>query len=762
MNFSYAINDLHKAYLAKGENYQIRSKHINADGSPKFINKLIFEKSPYLLQHAHNPLNWHAWNTDTFKIAKKANKLIFLSIGYSTCHWCHVMEEESFDDIDVAKILNKNFIAIKVDREVRPDIDELFMSAAQLLIGSGGWPLNVILTPDGKVFFAGTYLSKENLLNTLSQLQDLWINNPKKITTYADKVEKILQQTKFIDKRSFELNAEFFDKSVTAILENFDSFNGGFSITPKFPNETMLLLLLEAQRKKPDATKLNAITTTLDAMARGGIYDVVGGGFHRYAIDNMWLIPHFEKMLYNQAQLAEVYMTAYELTKIVNYKKVALKTLDYVINEMMDKNYGFYSATDADSEGVEGLFFIWDIEELKNILNKEEFQFTTAIFNISKNGNFEGKNIIYYHKTIEQYAKENNLNKDNLASIIDTILLKLYQARQKREKPLLDNKIILSWNAMMISSFIKAARILNDKKYINIAFKSIKFIENNFINNNSLKRIMLNTKVEIDAMLEDYAYLIQAYLDLYDYTHDRSWLFKAEKLNKAQIAKFWDYENFAFFSNIKTPNLRMKLKQGNDGAIASANAISFNNLVRLYRAIGVKNYKTKAEKLILTFSEDINQFPNNYAVMMLKIKDLFNDNSKIKYIYNANVRIELKKIENVYREESSKKTYYLNLELKKGWYINSFNPKQKNLIATKITNLDDKNWDIVKVNYPKESLKEVKFSKNKIAIYSGKINIELILLQKNKNSIKPKFSLNLQACNKNQCLSPEIVEFSNF
>ncbi len=730
---------LHQAYLDKGTDYKPRTTHLNKDGSPKFINNLIFESSPYLLQHAHNPVNWHSWGDKALNKAKKENKLILLSIGYATCHWCHVMEEESFDTEIVANEINKNFIAIKVDREVRPDIDSVFMAAVQLINRQGGWPLNMFLTPDGEAFFGGTYFPQQNFLSVLAQVNNIWHKEPQTVIKQATEIKQILQQAQRQTKTKQKLEIQVSQQAITGILNSFDDLQGGFGQAPKFPHESMLLLLLQEQQRQPTKEVLNAIELSLQAMAQGGLYDVVAGGFARYSTDNAWLVPHFEKMLYNQAQLALIYAKAYQLTNKPLYKRIARQTLDYVVREMQAKAGGFYSATDADSEGEEGTFFIWDNKELQQILSADEFKVASEIFDFSNNTVFEDKHIIRY------LSLDTN---PELFSKADAITDKLYKVRQKRIPPLLDNKILLSWNAMMASTFIKAGVILNDDKYINTASKTLKFLQS-FKQNGQLKRVLLGNQYNTDALLEDYGYLINLHLDLYDYSLDNNYLKQAKELMNTAITEFWDKEYYGFFDT-KAKYLYVKLKNADDGAIPSANAVIFIALTRLLLRDNDNNYQEYADKLVTAFSQNIASNPQYYSIMIIGLNNLSQSELGIRqWLYKGKISAKLSKINNVYK---------LNINMADGYHINSNKPLQKDLIATSIENLDSKNWQITNISYPKAEYQKLAFSKDKLEVYTKDIALELNLVQKSKTYTKPKLKLTLQACNDTVCLAPVSTE----
>ncbi|CAB9544851.1 Uncharacterized protein YyaL [Bathymodiolus brooksi thiotrophic gill symbiont] len=716
---AHSDQDLQSAYQQKSSDYQPRTKHLD-NGKAKFTNHLILANSPYLLQHAHNPVNWYGFNDEAFELAKQQNKLIFLSIGYATCHWCHVMEEESFEDLAVAEVLNKNFIAIKVDREVLPDVDSHFMGIAQLLTGSGGWPLNVVLTPAGDGFFAGTYFPKNTLITKLKQLQNVWQYEQNIITKTVESVKvALLEETSSTTKLPQNLQS----LAVQNLLKNFDEFDGGFGNAPKFPHEAQLLMLINEQMRYPSDDKLNAITTTLDNMASGGIYDIVGGGFHRYATDNAWLFPHFEKMLYNQAQLAMVYSKAYQLTHKPLYQRIAKQTLDYVIREM--QNGGFYSATDADSNGEEGLFFIWNIQELKAILGADFVEFQ-HYFELSNATEFEQDFVIHLK----------DINKIQAVDLIkiDTLLAKLYQVRQNRKKPLLDNKILLSWNALLLKTFVVASEI--DGKYLKVAQNLADFLLDNFYQK-YLQRVQIKGQTSQRAIFEDYAYFADGLIDLYDATGHKKYLTTAQKLTDEAIYNFWDKKNFGFkISNNKRINNNKEIY---DGAIFNANGVAYGVLNKLSTRTQDKKYQQFAQQLLLSFSTKIHKNPSAYASIVKNYSDKQQGIlANTVYAYDGRIKIQ-----------SSHNQVILNIE--KGWHINANKVLQKSLIATQLVS-----DNIKTINYPQEKRINLGFSKEKLAIYDEEITLNFSLKDKKFTLAK----LTLQACSDKVCLPPQQIKIS--
>ena len=737
ISMAHSITDLKKAYSEKGNDYRPRTEYIDGKGRAKFVNHLILESSPYLIQHAHNPVNWYSFSDEAFEKAKNENKPIFISIGYATCHWCHVMEEESFDDIEVAEFLNRYFVAIKVDREIRPDIDATYMNVTQLLNGTGGWPLNAVILPNGRAFFAGTYFPKPRLLDILSQIQTLWQNEQDKIIEQADKIFEIINSSNESAKTSVDRNV--LNKALDSMKSTFDELDGGFGQAPKFPHESMLLLLLDEQRRNPTDDKLNIITTTLDTMASGGLYDIVGGGFHRYSTDNSWLVPHFEKMLYNQAQLSLVYIRAYQVTQKPLYKRIATQTLEYLFKEMHDPHGGFFSATDADSEGEEGTYFVWTKDEIKSILNKDEFLDFNEWFDLSSFTNFEGNNIIRY--------KEIDVVNINDYDRIDTVLQKLYEVRNKRVPPITDNKVLLSWNALLIPSLLEAGDVFGNSKYTNQGLALADYLYSHFITNNQIYRVSIDGKLDTKALFEDYAYLANAFLSVFDYTADSIWLERVEHLASGMNDNFWDDDEYGFNMSRDNKYLNTSYKESYDGAIPSPNGVAYMLMIKLNERTNRNKYITQADKILEAFSSKINSDPYNYSTFISGYSNKHNgESSNIKYAYQGKIRVHTQSLD--------KSHILVNLDLDPAWHINSDQPIQDNLIGTKIENLDPKNWNLLNVTYPDDKLINLGFSAEKISVYDGHLSIKINIENNSKSYIAPSLSLALQACSDKVCLPP--------
>ena len=599
-----------------------QSKLTNKTQEKQYVNRLAKESSPYLLQHKNNPVDWYPWGDEAFQKALELNRPIFLSIGYSTCHWCHVMEEESFEDEQVAQLLNDSFISIKVDREERPEIDHLYMTVCQAMTGKGGWPLTIIMTPDKYPFFAGTYFPKKGrmgrpgMIELLPAISDAWLNKKDELIQSANQIKKYL-----IDSNNKELGDQLNQTILTTtnsqFINRYDKTHGGFGAKPKFPSPHNLIYLLRYHNMSGDKTSLLMVEKTLQEMRLGGIFDHVGFGFHRYSTDREWILPHFEKMLYDQAMLTLAYTEAYQITNNQLYKDTAEEILHYVQRDMTDKRGGFYSAEDADSEGEEGLFYLWTVEEIKNILSDEESELLINNYSLDKEGNYKDeatgkkteKNILYLKEPINNIESKNRLNE---------ITKKLYLAREKRIHPLKDDKILTDWNGLMIAAFAKAGDVFNSNDYIQQAEKSAQFILKNLTDNNGrlLKRYR-NGNAGIDAHLDDYAFFIWGLLELYEATFNVTYLTEAVQLSNIMVDEFWDITNGGFFlGSESSEKLIVRAKTGYDGAMPSGNSVAAMNCSKLNRITGETKWAEISDKIFMTFSNEIQKTPSGYASMV--------------------------------------------------------------------------------------------------------------------------------------------------
>ncbi len=589
--------------------------------SHKFTNALINETSPYLLQHAHNPVNWEAWHPEVLEKARKEKKLLLISIGYAACHWCHVMEHECFEDEEVAKMMNENFINIKIDREERPDVDQIYMDAIQMMSGNGGWPLNIVALPDGKPFWGVTYLPKESWVKSLNQLTELYKTDPNKIIGFANDLEKGIQAVNLVENKE---DADSY--SITQLnnaVENwstyFDTFLGGYKRAPKFMMPNNIDFLLHYGTSQNDEDVFEYVNTTLTRMAYGGIFDHVGGGFSRYSVDTKWHVPHFEKMLYDNGQLISLYSKAFAVTKNKLYKKVAEESIAFVLEELADENGGFYSSLDADSldengELEEGAYYVWKSEELKSLL-KDDFEIFKDYFNINSYGEWEENYVLIRDKSKEEIAKKHNLAINDLELVIDNSLKLLKKEREKREKPRLDDKILTSWNGLMLQGLVDAYRYLENSTYLELALKNASFIQKEMKKpDGGLYRNHKKGKSNINGFLEDYASVIEAYISLYEVTFDIKWLEEAQKLTDYSIEHFQDSNSKLFyFTSDDDDSLIRRTIETNDNVISASNSIMGKNLLKLHKVYINKGYGDLAHQMLKNIQGNFDESAQGFS-----------------------------------------------------------------------------------------------------------------------------------------------------
>jgi len=591
----------------------------------KFSNRLSSETSPYLLQHKNNPVDWYPWGEAALARAESEDKPIFLSIGYSACHWCHVMEHESFEDNEVANILNANFISIKVDREERPDIDSIYMDAVQMISGQGGWPMSMFLFPDLRPFYGGTYFPPEDrwgrpgFKSLLVRIVEMYKKDKDNLHTNALKIVESLQDYSVPQSSDGVLSRNYIMNAVSSLKERFDSTWGGFGEKPKFPPSMALMLLLRVWKRNGDKELLEIVEFTLQRMALGGMYDQLGGGFHRYSVDEYWLIPHFEKMLYDNALLVQVYIEAFQATKNEFYKSIATETLDYVLREMSSPEGGFYAAQDADSEGEEGKFFAWTPSEIYEVLGEKEGKFFTSFYGVTEKGNFEkGTNALFIQKPPKKFCEDNNIEYEKLLFLLQNGKEKLFLHREKRIKPGLDDKILTSWNGLMIGSMAKAGRILNNQNYLDFAEKSADFILDKMWNGERFVRSYRLESGKLNAYLDDYAFMIQGLTELYESTFNSRWLDAAVDIAHQMSKLFEDNESGGFFFTSKDhEKLIVRKKMSQDGAIPSGNSIAVLSLLRLSRISGEGVFEKMAEKTMKVFSHILDSAPAALHMMLV-------------------------------------------------------------------------------------------------------------------------------------------------
>ncbi|HMK54675.1 MAG TPA: thioredoxin domain-containing protein [Methanobacteriaceae archaeon] len=601
----------------------------------EFKNHLAREKSPYLLQHVNNPVDWYPWGEEAFQKAKEENKPVFLSIGYSTCHWCHVMARESFQDPEVGEILNQYFVAVKVDREERPDLDSIYMTVCQMMTGSGGWPLTIILTPELKPFFAGTYFPKESvgrgvgLKDLLLNVRDIWEQKKVELVKSADEVTSALLD--FAKTKSGELLDEsHLEETYHQLRENFDKDKGGFGGFQKFPTVHHLLFLLRYWKRTADKEALDMVEKTLQNMRMGGIWDHVGFGFHRYAVDPNWLVPHFEKMLYDQALLVLVYTEAYQATHHPLYRQTAQEIIEYLLRDMRSSEGGFYSAEDADSEGAEGKFYLWSLDELKDILTPEEVETARKIYNVNEEGNFQeestgiktGANILHLSQPLDMIAKIKGIKKEKLFSDLEVIRKKLFKSRETRIHPHKDDKILTDWNGLIIAALARTSQVFNNNEYREAAVEAVEFIKEKMMKDGKLWHRYRADEVKVNGNLDDYAFLMWGLIELYEATFNSSYLQLALNLNEILQDKFMDKDGGGFyFTSEDTTDILVRKKEAYDTAIPSGNSVIYLNMLRLASIMEDQQLDQQALMIEKAFSPLVLNSPTGFT-MFLSAVDL--------------------------------------------------------------------------------------------------------------------------------------------
>ncbi|MYA69752.1 DUF255 domain-containing protein [Candidatus Poribacteria bacterium] len=736
----------------------------NPDGSWKWTNRLVHETSPYLLLHAHNPVDWYPWNDEALALAKKEHKLIFLSVGYSTCYWCHVMEREVFSNPEIAEMMNENFINIKIDREERPDLDEIYMTATQLLVQRGGWPNSVFLTPDLKPFYAGTYFppadtpGRPGFPTILDAVHEAWVTREAEVIESANQISNTIEMA---TSRGFTaLNARAVDRSLTTsaldyLRTAYSHAYGGFGTAPKFPSPANLeFLLSEYQRESglqtpraKDESLLKMITHTLDMMAYGGMYDQIGGGFHRYSVDAKWLIPHFEKMLYDNAQLAKVYLRAYQLTQEPRYRRVAEEVFSYIFREMTAPEGGFYSALDAETDAEEGKYYVWTADEIQKILgNPKDTSRFNEIYGVDKGPNFEGKSVLYVPDGSEVEGSVKGLS---------TAREKLLTARFEREYPLLDTKIIVNWNGLMIDALAYGYQVLGEERYLTAASKAARFILETLRKpGGELWHTYTAGVVKQDAYLDDYAFFVRGLLGLHAATGENQWLDSARTLTDKMIQFFWDDKSGGFYyTKADAKHLIVRTKKPYDSAIPSGNAVAVRNLL----AFGT-DYRHYAEKTLRIFAESMAQSPSSFMYMHFALNDYLtseeDEDSSESSIVTATAKVK-EKADAVFNVE-------LQLKIAAGWHINANPAGQDNLIPTTVSVDANAPVEIVDITYPKGRTTRFEFSDQPLNIYEESLMISLRLKQKpnvtEKKNVPITLKLTYQPCNDTECLLPQTLD----
>tara|TARA_B100000508_G_scaffold137355_2_gene131741 strand:- start:22845 stop:24863 length:2019 start_codon:yes stop_codon:yes gene_type:complete len=585
----------------------------------KTTNELAKSHSPYLLQHADNPVNWVEWSSEAFEKAEKENKLVLVSIGYSACHWCHVMEHESFEDEEVAKIMNENFVCIKVDREERPDVDQVYMNAVQLMTQQGGWPLNCFTLPDGRPIYGGTYFQKENWKQVLKNLWNTYLEQPEKVEEYATKLKEGVQLSEMIQTQSIQSDFDLdeLQQLVSRWKRNFDFDHGGEDRAPKFPLPNNYEFLLKYGEIYKDTTVLNHVHKSLNKMAQGGIYDQIGGGFARYSVDAHWKVPHFEKMLYDNGQLLSLYAQAFQHQSSLEYKRVIKQTVNWLDREMLDaKNGGYFSALDADSEGVEGKFYTWSNKELEEILDKDDYSLVSDIYNVNEKGYWEnGQYILLRDQSLEHYAEQKNEEQQKLLKRIEEVDSSLLSIRSKRVRPGLDNKKITSWNALVIKGLADAGAALGNNDYVEKARDCADWIMNNMWSSTERKLFRIKNADDslINGFLDDYSNTIDAFIQLYERTFEVKWLNFAKELMEVSIELFSDEESGFFFYTEKNTELIARKMEINDNVIPSSNSVMAKNLWTLGVFFSNEVYLERSRQMLSNIYSSMSSYGSGYS-----------------------------------------------------------------------------------------------------------------------------------------------------
>ena len=586
----------------------------------KYTNLLIHETSPYLLQHAHNPVNWHPWGEEAFAEAKRENKPVLLSIGYSACHWCHVMEHESFENEEIAELMNTNFVNIKVDREERPDLDQIYMNAVQMMTHHGGWPMTVFLTPEGVPYYGGTYFPPVDRHNmpgfprVLIALAEAYRERPDEVAETSASVRKELERLSAAQESSELLSKDLLEIAYRGIIKNYDPINGGFGSAPKFPPAMVLEFLLRTNYRTGNTEALQIVTDTCRKMAEGGIYDQLGGGFHRYSTDSKWLVPHFEKMLYDNALLSRLYLHHYQVTQDSNARRIAEGILDYVVREMTSAEGGFYSTQDADSEGVEGKFFVWSHSEVEALLGKADATLFNEYYNVTPGGNFEEANILNVTGSVADVAAKNKMEPGALEALLAKSRKVLLDAREQRVKPDRDEKILTAWNGMMLASFAEAGAILDREDYTDVAIRNARFVLDTLRRDGLLLRTFKDGVAKLNGYLEDYAFLSEGLLTLYETTGESEWLEECLTLAAKMVEEFWDDEAGGFFFTGKShETLIVRSKDFFDNATPSGNSVAAEVVLRLASLTDNDDYRRRATTVLRLIVSGMTRYPAGFG-----------------------------------------------------------------------------------------------------------------------------------------------------
>jgi uncharacterized protein YyaL (SSP411 family) len=727
-------------------------------GRAIYTNRLILESSPYLLQHAHNPVDWYPWGEEAFEAAARTDKPIFLSIGYSTCHWCHVMEEESFDDPTVAAALNASFIAIKVDREQRPDLDDIYMTAVQLMGRRGGWPMSSFLTSEGRPFFGGTYYPPDRFLELLAAVDRAWVDERDSLVTTAERLAEAVRDLTSLREQGAEVDDQVLDRAAAALVERHDRELGGFGAAPKFPHEAELLFLADRALRTGDDDLISVVEHSLDAMARGGLHDQVGGGFHRYSTDAQWLVPHFEKMLYNQAQMVRAYLAGYRLTGRGYFERVARHTLAYVLREMTSPEGTFYSATDADSEGEEGSYFVWTPAEMQQVLG-DDASLAAEVFGVSEDGNFEGRSILFLPKPFDEVARLHDMPLESLLDRVDGWRESLRAARADRVAPLRDEKILTAWNGMMIVALCDGWLTLRDPVYRTAALRAGEQLWLGARRGpGRLWRVRLGALSTTPGLQEDYAQVAEAFAALYDISGQQRWLDRAREVLDGMHEQFWDPEQGGYFATSLEIDQRLiaRPKSLRDGAEPSGNSVALRALRRVAQQSGEAALAARADALAGALAGDVARSPSSHSYLLFGGFGAGAEHAR-QPVWAARGRV---RIEAALREASGGLEAVVVLQVAPGWHLNSSRPHDSDLVPTAFGVAEGRGWSLGEVSYPAGEDVALGFRDRPLSVYQGAVRLTARVTRGGATAsrVAAPLTLTLQACDERACLRPEQLE----
>ena len=796
---------LEAALAALPADYEPRTEHLDAGGAPLFLNRLILETSPYLRQHAHNPVDWFPWGAEAFERALAEDKPVFLSIGYSTCHWCHVMERESFDNVEVARLMNEKFICIKVDREQRPDIDDIYMTAVQVTQQRGGWPMSSFLLPDRRPFFGATYFPPQQFVNLMEQVDSAWRDRRADLEASAAQITELVRRITSARGAARNLGRAAIAQAAEGLIASTDRVHGGFGGAPKFPNETNLLLLLEEALRTGDRQPLDAALVTLRAMAQGGIHDQVGGGFHRYSVDGQWLVPHFEKMLYNQAHLLRAYALAYRLTGDPLLARVARQTADYVLRDMTSPGGAFYSATDADSEAedgesVEGEFFVWTKDQLRAALGRghkaeaagstsattrpsiggDDAELAIRLFGATDQGNFEHRNILFLDRPLDESAADLGLPLDDLFARLDGIRERLYRVREGRPHPLRDDKILTSWNGMTIRALAEAADALGEPAYAEAAARAADFLWRNARRDDGgLWRVWLDGEASTPGLVQDYAHVVHAFVALHDVAAGDDWLERGATVAGEMIERFWDPAptpaptgpesasapspgSGFFVAERDAANLLIaQPKSPTDGAVPSGNSVAVRALAELGRRTGDRAATDRALATVAAFAENVERMPAAYTYMLTGLGVALEGDAGPRATGGNGAIVAAAALRHAGTAREGGYEVDLDLLIADGWHVNGPEPLQQDLIGTRVEGAGS-SFDVADVRYPEPHRTQVSAQSGDVLIYEGRKRITFRLrptpgASRESPPVSAPVTVRLQACDDRICLLPETV-----